>query len=237
MRSQSGLFVIEGTRLCFDAYKSNAEFESVFITENYLEKFKDDVENIINSAKEAYIVTEEIMKHICDTVNPQGIVCVCKNIVYDLKVKDNSKFAVLVDVQDPANVGTISRTAEAFGIDALIVSGGCDIYNPKALRASMGALFRLPVLNFNEEEMFEFFKQNKIISYASTPRETALKITDVSFSGKCAVLIGNEANGLTDNIINKCDNSITIPMIGRAESLNAAAAASVLMFEMVRDEL
>ena len=79
MRSQSGLFVIEGTRLCFDAYRSGAEFESVFITENYLEKFKDDVENIINSAKEAYIVTEEIMKHIGDTVNPQGIVCVCKN--------------------------------------------------------------------------------------------------------------------------------------------------------------
>ena len=237
MRSQSGLFVIEGTRLCFDAYKSGAEFESVFITENYLEKFKDDVENIINSAKEAYIVTEEIMKHICDTVNPQGIVCVCKSIVFNLDINENSKFIILVDVQDPANIGTISRTAEAFGIDALVVCGGCDIYNPKALRASMGALFRLPVLQLSIEETFDFLKQNDIKSFASTPRDTAKQITETPFDGRCAMLIGNEANGLNDDVIDKCDVSVTIPMLGRAESLNAAAAASVLMFEMVRGRL
>ncbi len=237
MRSQSGLFVIEGTRLCFDAYKSGTEFESVFLTENYLEKFKNDVEKIIDVAEESYIVTEDIMKHICDTVNPQGIVCVCKNIVSNLKVKDNSKFTVLVDVQDPANVGTISRTAEAFGIDALIVCGGCDIYNPKALRASMGALFRLPVLQLNSEEIFNFFKVNNIKSFASTPREIANELTKTTFDGKCAMLIGNEANGLSDDIINKCDEAITIKMLGRAESLNAAAAASVLMYEMMRGSI
>ncbi len=237
MRSQNGLFVVEGIRLCFDAYKSGVEIQTVFITENCLNKCKDDAEKLIEKASETYIVTEEIMKHICDTVSPQGIVCVCKNINCDLKLNDNSKFTVLVDVQDPANIGTISRTAEAFGIDALIVSGGCDIYNPKALRASMGALFRLPVLQLDIDETFAFLKQNKFKSFASTPRDTAKKITNVSFSGRCAMLIGNEANGLNDDVINKCDNSITIPMLGRAESLNAAAAASVLMFEMVRDSL
>ena len=237
MRSQNGLFVIEGTRLCFDAYKSGVSFESVFVTENYLEKFKGDVQNIINVAEESYIVTDDIMKHICDTVNPQGIVCVCKNIACDFKVNDDSKFTVLVDVQDPANVGTISRTAEAFGIDALIVCGGCDIYNPKALRASMGALFRLPVLQLNEYEMFEFFKVNNIKTFASTPRENAEKLTKTIFDSKCAMLIGNEANGLSDDVINNCDRAVTIQMLGRAESLNAAAAASVLMYEMMRGDL
>jgi len=237
MRSQSGLFVIEGTRLCFDAYKSGVEFETVFVTENFIEKFNEDVIKISNSAKETYMVTEEIMKHICDTVNPQGIVCVCKNVVSKFDIKENLKFTVLVDVQDPANVGTISRTAEALGIDALIVCGGCDIYNPKALRASMGALFRLPVLQMNTQEMFEFLESNNIKSFASTPRDTAKELNKTSFDGKCAMLIGNEANGLSDEIIEKCETSVTIQMLGRAESLNAAAAASILMYEMMRGSL
>ncbi len=234
MRSQSGLFVLEGIRLCFDAYKSGVEIETVFVTENCLEKSKEMAEKIINKANESYLVTQDVIKHICDTVSPQGIVCVCKVKNCELRLEDDSKFAVLVDVQDPANVGTISRTAEAFGINALVVCGGCDIYNPKALRASMGALFRLPVLQFNETEMFDYFKNNGVKTFASTPRETAKKLTETNFSGKCAMLIGNEANGLPKETIDNCDVSVTIPMLGRAESLNAAAAASVLMFEMVR---
>lgn len=237
MRSQNGLFVIEGIRLCYDAYLSNAKIKSVFITEKCLNKSKIEANKIIESADTSYIVTEEIIKHISDTVTPQGIVCVCEQSENQPVLKENVKIAVLVDVQDPANIGTISRTAEAFGIDMLIVNGGCDVYNPKALRASMGALFRLPVLSFNEVELFDFISCNKIKTFASTPRNSAKKITDVDFNGKCAMFIGNEANGLSDEIIKKCDEMVTIPMLGRAESLNAAAAASVLMFEMVRGSL
>lgn len=237
MRSQNGLFVIEGIRLCFDACKSGVKIKSVFVTETCLLKCKNETEKIIENADESYIVTTEVIKHISDTVSPQGIVCVCEFIDSEIKITDNLKVAVLVDVADPANVGTISRTAEAFGIDALVVCGGCDIYNPKALRASMGALFRLPVLVLDECEVFDFFKENKIASYASTPRENAKKITEIVFSDRSAVLIGNEANGLKSEVIGKCDEAVTIPMLGRAESLNAAAAASVLMFEMVRGNL
>ena len=236
-RSQNGLFVIEGIRLCFDAYLSGVKIKTVFVTENCLEKCKNDAEKIINVADESYIVTPDVIKHISDTVSPQGIVCVCDFINAEIKIKDDLKAAVLFEVSDPANVGTISRTAEAFGIDMLIVCGGCDIYNPKALRASMGALFRLPVINFDKDEVFEFFKANNITSYALTPINSAKKITELSFKRKSAMLIGNEANGLSAEIIEKCDYAVTIPMPGRAESLNAAAAASVLLFEMVRDNL
>lgn len=231
------MFVIEGIRLCYDAYLSGVKIVTVFITEKCLEKCKNDAEKIINSSKESYVVTDEIIKHISDTVSPQGIVCVCEFINAKFQISDNLNAAVLYDVSDPANIGTISRTAEAFGIDMLIVCGGCDIYNPKALRASMGALFRLPVLHFDEEEIFDFFEENNIISYASTPLSFAEKITELSFKGKSAMLIGNEANGLSADVIKKCDYAVTIPMLGRAESLNAAAAASVLLFEMVRDKL
>lgn len=236
-RSQNGLFVIEGIRLCFDAYKSGVKIKSVFITENCLEKCKNDAEKVIDYAEESYIVTTEVMKYISDTVSPQGIVCVCEFITAKVEVSDNLKAAVLFDIADPSNIGTISRTAEAFGIDILIVCGGCDIYNPKALRASMGALFRLPVLNFNEDEVFKFFKKNDIISFASTPKSTAEKVTEISFPNKAAMLIGNEANGLREEIIQKCDRAVTIPMLGRAESLNAAAAAAILLFELVREGL
>lgn len=236
-RSQNGLFVIEGIRLCVDAAISGVKIKTVFLTENCIEKLKSDVEKVLKVCSESFIVTSEIIKHISDTVSPQGIVCVCENITPTYKITENIKIATLFDIADPANIGTISRTVEAFGIDVLIVCGGCDIYNPKALRASMGALFRLPVLEMNESEVFSFFDKNNITSYASTPKNTAEKIIDVNFAGKCAMLIGNEANGLSENIINKCTHTVTIPMLGRAESLNAAAAASVLLFEMVRGDL
>ena len=236
-RSQNGLFVIEGIRLCYDAFLSGIKIKSVFITEKCLEKCKDEAEEIIAYSNESYIVTPEVIKHISDTISPQGIVCVCECLNTEFEINDNFNAVVLCDISDPSNLGTISRTAEAFGINLLIVCGGCDIYNPKALRASMGALFRLPVLTLEKEELFDFFNENKINSFASTPRETAKKVTEIVFDGRNAMLIGNEANGLEEDVIDKCDMAVTIPMLGRAESLNAAAAASVLIFEMVRGKL
>lgn len=236
-RSQNGLFVIEGLRLCVDAYKSGVKIKTVYVTESFLNKSDKEIREVINSAAESYVVTSQVMLHISDTVSPQGIVCVCENINPVFEVCDNCRIISLFNVADPSNLGTISRTAEAFGINAMVVCGGCDIYNPKALRASMGAIFRLPIITFSEDEAFKFFEKNHIKSYASTPRNDAKRVTDIDFDGKLSVLIGNEANGLPDSVINKCDQAITIPMNGRAESLNAAAAASVLMFEMVRGDL
>ncbi|MBQ7129295.1 MAG: RNA methyltransferase, partial [Clostridia bacterium] len=235
-RSKNGLFVIEGLRLCFDAMQSGIKIKTAFLTQHCYNKFQK-AKDTAEYAEEYYIVTDEVIKNISDTVSPQGIVCVCENIENKFTDKGNLKAVVLCNVADPSNLGTISRTAEAFAVDLLIVSGGCDIYNPKALRASMGALFRLPVLVINQEELFVFLSNNQIKSYATVPNGAKYKINEIAFNKKSAVIIGNEANGITNEVIKKCDYTVTIPMKGRAESLNAASAASISIYEMVRESL
>lgn len=230
------MFVIEGLRLCYDALISKVKIKAVFLTEECYKK-QQKAKEIVDSCNDCFIVTEEIIKYISDTVTPQGIVCVCECLKNSFSLSDNFKSVVLYNVSDPANIGAISRTAEAFDLDLMIVSGGCDIYNPKALRSSMGALFRLPVITVDNTRLFEILKDNGITSYATVPRNDADKINKIKFENKSAVIIGNEANGIPDDVIGQCDYKITIPMSGRAESLNAAVAASISIYEMVRNSL
>lgn len=138
-------------------------------------------------------------------------------------------------VQDPGNLGAIIRTAEALGIDAVIVGGGCDLYNPKALRATMGSALRINIKQTdNLESVLTEFKERNIPVYATSPDSSAFQITDVDFSKGGVCVVGNEANGVSDEIKALCDSLITIKMLGRAESLNASVAASITMWEMVR---
>lgn len=236
-RSQDGLFVVEGLRLCTDALLSDVRIKTVFVTEDCHKKHKAEIDALLAKSDEGFYVTQEVLKSITDTINPQGVVCVCEIQSKDFLITENLNAVVLMNVADPSNLGAISRTAEAFGISLMIVSGGCDIYNPKALRASMGALFRLPVIQMNPEKVLEYCKENNIKTFASTPRKSAINIKSADFSARNAMIIGNEANGLDDFVLNNCDQQVTIPMIGRAESLNAATAASVLMYEMVRKDI
>ncbi len=151
----------------------------------------------------------------------------------------SSKLLLLENVQDPGNLGAMARTAEALGISGLLVSGGCDVYSPKALRASMGALLRLPVevIGATTADVVECLKvaaDAGFKTYASTPSTEAIPVTEVDFDGPTICVVGNEANGVTAEAMDACIAKITIPMAGRAESLNAAAAGAILMWEMVR---
>lgn len=142
---------------------------------------------------------------------------------------------MLDNVQDPSNVGAIVRTAEALGIDGIITYNCCDLYNPKLLRASMGSVLRLGIEDTNNlEEKIITLKNEGYKVYASVPNNDAKNITDVCFSDKTVCVIGNEANGVEENIKAVSTELITIPMLGRAESLNAGAAASIIMWEMLR---
>ena len=138
------------------------------------------------------------------------------------------------EISNPSNFGAICRTAEAVGLDGVIIKGGCDVYNPKVQRASMGALFRLDVITVDDlPELFTELKSNNMKIYGSVPDSSALKITDIDKTSGMVVIIGNEGNGISDEAK---ENSIlvTIPMNGYAESLNAAAAATIIMWEMMR---
>jgi TrmH family RNA methyltransferase len=151
------------------------------------------------------------------------------------KIKYNGKYIALENVSNPSNFGAVVRTAEAVGLDGVIVSGGCDIYNPKSQRSAMGALFRLNiVVTDNLPECLSELKNNGMKVYAGVPDSNAVKITQADMSGGVICIIGNEGNGITEETCSAATATVTIPMKGRAESLNAAAAASILIWEMMR---
>lgn len=233
-RKQEGLYVIEGLRLCMDAVLSENQFPALFVTDKFVNERKSEYEKLSNSAQKIYILPNDIMQKLSDTVTPQGVVGVLPITDNKFTFEQDGKYLTLVNLQDPSNIGATARTAEALGLSGLIVCGGCDIYNPKVQRASMGAFFRMNVCTYDTaENMLEHLKSNGIKTFATTPRDTAEPIYNLKFDNTCAVLIGNEANGLPDEIIANCDYMITIPMAGRAESLNASAAAAIVCYEVM----
>lgn len=233
-RRESGLFVLEGIRLCTDLIRSNLAPQQMFLTQQALDKYADMLAPLTDAADSVFLVEQSLFSKIADTDSPQGVICVVKKPTDTPVLLKEGKYVFLCNVSDPANLGAISRTAEALGLDGMLLSGGCDVYHPKALRASMGALLRLPVLQEETETVLDLLKQIGIKTFASTPQIDARPIGECDFSGGCCMLIGNEANGLDKSLIDACDTAVTIPMAGRAESLNAGAAAAILMYEMVR---
>lgn len=231
-RKREKAFIAEGLRLCRDVALSGGVISVALITERFQRSFADDCDHILRHAKSYFVVSDSIMNYLSDTSTPQGVLCVCEMPTFTGMPQKSGKFVILEQVADPANVGAVARTAEAMGIDGLIISGGCDAYHPKALRASMGALLRLPVYSGSMEEILSSMKALQVPTYAAVVKDADLAVGQVDFSGPCGVIIGNEAGGITKETARACSKRITIPMAGRAESLNAAAAACVLIWEM-----
>lgn len=236
-RKQTGSFIAEGVRICVDAMLSNAEIDVFFVTENATQKHPDEFAKLQNYAAKTLIVSPELFLLISDTQTPQGFLCVIKTLDKSCQfdtIKNGGKFLALDNVQDPGNLGTILRSAEAFGVSGVVMSGDCcDIYNPKVVRGSMGAVFRLPFISV--DNLSDYFKSvPELNTYAAVVGEGAVPVTDVTFSEPCAVVIGNEGNGIKAETSAVCTQRITIPMNGKAESLNASVAAAVLIWEMVK---
>ena len=148
---------------------------------------------------------------------------------------DKDTVLALENLQDPSNLGAVCRTAEALGLSGLIVSGGCDIYNPKALRAAMGSSLRISLTETKElTTLLKEAEKNGMKTYASVPRSDAADIRRVSLDGGVIICVGNEGSGLSDEAVGVCSSTVTIPMLGRAESFNASAAASILAWELMR---
>jgi TrmH family RNA methyltransferase len=176
-----------------------------------------------------------LFKKISDTTSPQGIIALSE--IHDNNtdnINPKGRYVALENVADPSNLGAISRTCEALGVSGIILtSGGCDPYSPKSIRASMGTLLRMPIIILDD---FSKDLCNKgLISYSCVVDSDALPISDVDFKDGSIVIIGNEANGITDETKAKSDYRITIPMSGRAESLNASVAAAISIWEMMKN--
>lgn len=233
VRDEEKVFIVEGLRMYTEIPKERVE--KAYISESLYNRKKLD----LNLDKIPYeILSDSVFGHVSDTKTPQGILCIVKREEYQLKELlnlENPHFIVLDNLQDPGNMGTIVRTAEAAGVDAVFMSRDCvDIYNPKTIRSTMGSIFRVPHIYIEDiPELLQKFKERKIISYAAHLDGKALYDQEDYRSGT-AILIGNEGNGLREEVVEKADILVQIPMRGKVESLNAAIAATVFMFEVLR---
>ena len=236
-RKKEEKFFLESARLIKDAALSGAEIEMLFVTADANEKYREYIEVILKSTKKAFLISSEIAEKLADTKTTQGVFAVLNMLdkfANISKIKYYGKYVALEEISNPSNFGAICRTAEAVGLDGVIIKGGCDVYNPKVQRASMGALFRLDVITVDDlPELFTELKNNNMKIYGSIPDSSALKITDIDKTSGMVVIIGNEGNGISEEA-KENSTLITIPMNGYAESLNAAAAATIIMWEMMR---
>ncbi len=241
-RREKQLFIVEGVRLCGEALENGCELTEVFYTEEAHAKYTETVDKLEAKAEKSYLITSEIADKIADTVSPQGVFVIGKMIQNHInldEIRTDGMFILLENVQDPANIGAVFRTAEALGLTgAMLTSDCCDPYNPKAMRASMGAVFRMPYLIVDDiVATINACKAKNMRPIASVPAGGASKITSIRFFKGVIMCVGNEGNGLSEKLKSVCGERVTIPMNGRAESLNAATAASILMWEMVRNYL
>lgn len=234
-RREHGMFVLEGLRLCADCAGSGFSVRTAFVTESVLEKGGARLEQLLSAADQVFQVSPEVAEKLSDTVSPQGVFCTVQMPKESRpEFHTGGKYVLLDCVQNPQNLGAIARTAEALGVDGLAVFSGCDIYNPKALRASMGSLLRLPVSE--TEDLAKTVRDigSKVLTFAAVPDPSAEPITAQDFSRGAAAVIGNEANGVSEAVLSVVQKQVTVPMRGNAESFNAAAAATITMWEMMK---
>lgn len=232
-RNEEKVFIVEGIRMFAEVPKNRVE--KVYISESLYNKKKDELDF---QGMPVEVLSDSVFQHVSDTKTPQGILCVVKQKHYNieelLKI-ENPHFMVLDNLQDPGNLGTIVRTAEGAGVDAVFLSKeSVDIFNPKTIRSTMGSIYRMPVIYVDDLlELLTTFNKKGIKSYAAH-LEGKNSYDQETYTGGTAILIGNEGNGLRDEVSQKADIWVQIPMKGQVESLNAAIAASVLMFEVAR---
>lgn len=233
-RKKEGLFFLEGLRLCRDAALTGTEIEYAFFSSRAIEKNSNDVDFIAARAGHYFEISEAVESKLAQTETAQGFYCLCRIKENKAEIDPEAKYIALENIQDPANLGAIARTAEALGVKGAIIKDCCDIYSPKSQRASMGSLLRLSITECNSiAEMLSELKNKGMKLYATTPDSSAQKITQCDMSGGVVAVIGNEGNGVSDEVFSVCQR-VTIPMLGRAESLNASMAAAITMWEMMR---
>ena len=233
VRKTTGTFTVEGKKMFVEIPAE--DLVSVYVSETFLKENGELVKD-----KKYQIVSDQVFKKISDTVTPQGIVAVVKQKSYSIdyiiekRNKEKSCIVVLDRLQDPGNMGTIIRTGEAAGISGIIMSkDSADIYNPKVIRSTMGSIFRVPFAIVDDlAAAVDTLKDNGITTYAAHLKGELYN--SGSLTKDCALLIGNEARGLSEKISAKADKLIKIPMHGIVESLNAAIATAILMYEAAR---
>jgi TrmH family RNA methyltransferase len=226
-RRETGHFLAEGAQAVREARAADAVLE-IFATADAVARYPDLTEGASEiSAKDAAALSE--------TVTPQGLVAVCHLSQPSLnELGEPRLLAVLVEPNDPGNLGTIIRTADAAGADAVVLDGGVDPYNGKAVRASAGSLFHLPVVAARAADVLRLPGVTSLATTVSGARSLDEVIGDGTLAGRTAWLFGSEAHGLPPQLVSAADRTVRVPLYGRAESLNLGAAAAVCLYASAR---
>ena len=242
-RDATGLFVAEGLRFVGEASDSGWQLQFAIVSEAGMDS--DSVAKLVQRLDgdgcEVFIVPAAVYDKISETETPQGISLIVrqqKQVLADWQPSpDQTPWLVLDSIQDPGNVGTMIRTADAAGAAGVILAGNCaDVYAGKTARASMGSLFHLPVFRATADECLEFFSRCHLPAYIAGT-EAATDYTSADLSGAFAVVMGNEGAGVGEAFRCRLTQALRIPLSGRAESLNVGAAAAVILFEAARQRM
>ena len=232
LRDEESVFLVEGIRMFREVPLD--KLKEVYVSESFYKKEKDTVKEVLKDSKvRVEELTDTVFAHASDTKTPQGILCVVEQMNHEINELTSAKcplIMVLDHLQDPGNLGTILRTAEGAGVTGILMDRECvDVYNPKTIRSTMGSIYRMPFVYVEDlGKGIQDLKDKGITTYAANSYD------EEDLTNPCAFLIGNEGNGLRREIADMADCYVKIPMLGQVESLNAAIASSVLMFEAAR---
>lgn len=242
-REERKQFFIEGTRFVEEALKEKANIANVLVSDKLVQSAegKTLIAMMERENYKLYHLPDTLFKDISDTDNPQGILAVVNMESHGLHsiLRDSNNFIVVLEaIQDPGNLGTIIRTADAAGATGIILSKGCvDVYNPKVLRSTMGSVFHVPICASEDLLQDLTHVKSKGIKVYAAHLKGKLNYYEVDSWSNSAVIIGNEAKGISEETAEAAHVLVKIPMIGRAESLNASVAAGLLIYEGLRDRL
>lgn len=235
-REESGLFLIEGYRELKRAVDSGRKIETIFFCPEFFLGSNEQA-LIAQSKAEAIECTKEVFAKLSYRDRPDGLLGVAPQkhlLLSDLKLKENPFIVVAEAIEKPGNLGTILRSCDAAGVDAVIVCDPTtDIHNPNVVRSSVGTLFTLPVVEAAADETFSFLKQKGIAIVAGTPHAKK-EFTQVDLTIPVAIVVGTEQYGLSEMWMKGADIAVSIPMLGIADSLNVASATTLLLYEVVR---
>lgn len=234
-RDEEGLFLVEGIKMFGELLERRELLGQVYVSESFV-RSREHKPMLADISYE--VVSDTVFAAVSDTKTPQGVLCLVKQFHYrlaDILKEENPSLLLLEGLQDPGNLGTIMRTGEGAGISGIIMDKECvDIYNPKVIRSTMGSIYRVPFLYVETlTELLPRLKEKGITTYAAHLKGSVF-YDEPDYTGGCAFLIGNEGKGLSDTLAGKADRLIRIPMEGRLESLNAAVASCILMYETHR---
>lgn len=235
-REQQGVYLIEGNKLLEEAILSNQKIEVIIINKD--KDIPTSLSNTINQRNLRIITVSNIVfNKLAETETPQGIIGVIKKKQWDfneLLNKDNNFLLLIDEIQDPGNLGTIIRSADAAGISGIIIgTNTVELYNPKVIRSAMGSIYHLPILINDLDDSIEKLKSLNINIIGTSPYSTK-DYYDVNLINNIAIIIGNEARGLSERRQKSTDQMIKIPINGKAESLNVAMATTIILFEHLR---